>query len=46
MWYERIKRFYEQGYWTRKMVGDAVVAKKITVEQYKTITGEDYVPSL
>jgi len=24
------------------MVGNAVVKKKITVEQYKEITGEDY----
>lgn len=42
-WYSNIKRFYPK-YWNEKMVGDAVVAEKITVEQYKEITGLDYEP--
>lgn len=42
-WYSNIKRFYERKLWTKSMVGDAVFAGKITEEQYKEITGEDYV---
>ncbi len=41
-WFDRIKKYYDAGLWTEKMVGNAVVKKKITVEQYKEITGEDY----
>ncbi|MGG3448615.1 XkdX family protein [Domibacillus aminovorans] len=41
-WFTSIKRFYPK-YWTKSMVGDAVVAGKITEAQYKEITGDDYV---
>ena len=41
-WFEQIKKYYDAGLWTEKMVGNAVVKKKITAEQYKEITGEDY----
>lgn len=41
-WYATIKRFYDKGLWTKKMVGDGVFAGKITEEEYKQITGEDY----
>lgn len=41
-WFATIKRFYPK-YWTKAMVGDGVVAGKITPEQYKEITGDDYV---
>lgn len=37
-----IKRYYDLGLWTKKMVGDGVYAGKITAEQYKEITGEEY----
>ncbi len=43
MWFDRIKRFYDRGLWTIEMVGFAVVHSRITEEQYKEITGEDYV---
>ena len=43
MWYERIKRFYSEGLWTKEQVAVAVRFKKITAEQYKEITNEDYV---
>jgi len=43
MWFTRIKRFYDAGLWTKEMVGDGVIAGKITAEQYFTITGEVYV---
>lgn len=42
-WYKKIKSWYEAGYWTLTMVKNAVVKEKITAEEYKTITGEDYV---
>ena len=41
-WFDRIKKYYDAGLWTTKMVGNAVVKKKITAEQYKEITGDDY----
>ena len=41
-WFDRIKKYYDAGLWTGKMVGNAVAKKKITTEQYKEITGEDY----
>ncbi|MBT2723041.1 XkdX family protein [Bacillus sp. ISL-46] len=40
--YERIKRFYDGGLWTKDMVGNAVVKGIITTEQYEDITGEPY----
>ena len=42
MWFERIKRFYEQGLWTKSMVADGVRYGKIDSEQYKEITGEEW----
>ena len=43
MWYERIKRFYDRGLWTIEMVAEGIRCNKISEEEYKTITGEDYV---
>lgn len=40
--YQKIKRWYEYGMWTKEMVKNAVVKGKITAEEYKEITGEDY----
>lgn len=42
MWFDRIKRFYDAGLWTKEMVADAVRFNRIAAEQYKEITGEDY----
>lgn len=42
-WYTKIKWWYEAGWWTKKMVKNAVIKKWITAEEYKIITGEDYV---
>lgn len=42
-WYTKIKDWYDAGYWTKTMVKNAVVKEKITVDEYKDITGEDYV---
>ncbi|MGM9924781.1 MAG: XkdX family protein [Bacillus sp. (in: firmicutes)] len=43
-WFGMIKRYHEKGWWTTDMVKLAVVMKKITEEEFKEITGEDYVP--
>ena len=42
MTYEKIKEYYDKGLWNKTMVRNAVVKGKITAEQYKSITGEDY----
>lgn len=39
--FEKIKRWFEERFWTMKMVWNAV-GKKITTEEFKEITGEDY----
>jgi len=41
--YEKIKSYFDRGLWTAEMVANAVVKTKITVEEYKQITGLDYV---
>ena len=40
--FEEIKNWYEAGFWTIKMVANAVKKKKITSEEYEEITGEAY----
>lgn len=42
-WYEKIKSYYDRGLWTKEQVKKAVEMNKITQEQYKEITGEDYI---
>lgn len=39
--YEKVKRYYEQGLWTKEMVYN-VVGRWITPEEYEEITGEPY----
>lgn len=43
MTYESIKRNFDRKLWNAKMVAVAVKKGVITAEQYKEITGEDYV---
>ena len=38
----KIKKWYESGMWTKKMVRNAVLKGKITEEEYIEITGEAY----
>ena len=38
---EKYKRFYENGFWTRKMVAALVYDGKLTPEEYEEITGRD-----
>lgn len=40
--FEKIKYYYDNGFWTKEMVGNAVIKNKVTIEEYKIITGEDY----
>lgn len=42
MTYEIIKRNYDRKLWDKSMVAVAVAKGKITEEQYKEITGQDY----
>lgn len=42
-WYAMIKRYYENGYWSKDQVKQGVVYGKITEDQYQEITGEPYV---
>lgn len=40
--YEEVEEYYDTGRWTKKMVWNAV-GRWITPEEYKLITGEEYV---
>lgn len=42
-WFTMIKGFYDKNLWTKEQVGAAVTKGKITADQYKLITGNDYV---
>lgn len=39
--FEKIKSYYEKGYWTKEMVYNACLKGKITEEEYKEIVGEN-----
>lgn len=41
--YDAIKGYFDLNLWTPEMVGKAVELKVITADQYKNITGADYV---
>ena len=43
MTYEIVKKNFDKKLWNKQMVAIAVVKNVITSEQYKEITGEDYV---
>lgn len=38
--YQKVKTYYDKGYWTKKQVHDAVVKGWITEEEYHEIVGE------
>lgn len=40
--FEKVKRHFESGLWTERMVADAVKKSWITAEEYEVITGEKY----
>ncbi|MDU6113836.1 MAG: XkdX family protein [Paeniclostridium sordellii] len=41
-WYEKINYYYKEKLWTIDQVKVGVERDKITQEQFKEITGEDY----
>lgn len=45
MTFEKIKKYYDEGRWTKAMVHKAVDKGYITEEQYLEIVGEDYAGS-
>lgn len=40
--FDKIKKWYEQGLWSKAQVANAVKKHVITPEQYEEITGELY----
>lgn len=40
--FEKVKGYYDNSLWNKKMVRNAVVKGWITAEEYALITGEDY----
>ena len=38
----KVKDWYDSGAWSKQWVKNAVVKGKITAEEYREITGEDY----
>lgn len=40
--YEKVKRYYDNGLWSKSRVADAVTKGWITAEEYYEITGDDY----
>lgn len=40
--YKKLRWYYIRGYWSAKMLADAVVKGWITEDEYEEITGEAY----
>ena len=40
---ERVKYYYDNGFWNKEQVAKAVEMNRITEDEYKEIVGEDYV---
>lgn len=40
--FDKVKKYYDNGYWTLEMVRNAVIKNWITEQQFKTITGQEY----
>ena len=43
--YEKVKEYYDKGYWDIRKAHDAVTHGWITEEEFKEITGYDYEPT-
>ena len=39
----KVKRWHKMKLWTKEMIADAVKSGDLTKEQYKEITGEEYI---
>jgi uncharacterized XkdX family phage protein len=42
---DKIKKYFDAGFWTKDMVKVAVAKGKITAQDYQDITGEAYAAS-
>lgn len=42
-WFEKIERYFNAGHYTVDQVKVFVITGKITEEEFKKITGEDYI---
>lgn len=40
--YNTVKRYYDKGFYSKEDVAMFVKAGKLTAEEYKTITGDEY----
>ncbi|MCK6203926.1 XkdX family protein [Bacillus infantis] len=40
--FEKVKEYYDLGFWEKWQVAKAVEFNKITPEQYEEITGDEY----
>lgn len=40
--YNKVKNYYDSGFWNKTMVRNAVTKGWITAEEYEMITGEPY----
>lgn len=40
--YDKVKGYYDNGYWNEARVRNAVIKEWITAEEYEEITGEPY----
>ena len=41
-WFDKIKSYYDSGFWSIEWVRNAVVKDKITAKEFEIITGEKY----
>ena len=41
--FNKVKKYYKMGLYTKEMVAEFVVKGKLTPAEYRLITGEDYV---
>lgn len=41
--FEKVKKYYNMHFYTKKMVGDFVIKGKLTAEEYELITKEPWV---
>ncbi|MCD7828892.1 MAG: XkdX family protein [Clostridiales bacterium] len=41
--YSKVKGYYDAGLWSKNQVRNAVIKSWITEDEYREITGEDYV---
>ena len=42
-WFEKIKMYYDMGFWDIERVKNAVIKGRITAEQFEEITKQAYV---